>query len=129
MKSMHETAALIIETECRDKLKGLTTAEDMLKVAFKTAHNHWMFPDEQDQFKGALGAVLITLKSGPEYDRLSESVRRLGKLSAMLNALQQGVPVDMEAMLKEQEEWPKVDIIPLNNLWCDVKFGRADAHP
>lgn len=127
MKDMYETAAVMIEAECREKLKGLTKPEDMLAVAFKTAHNHWMFTDEQDQFKGAIGAVLITLKSGPEYERLVTSVKKLGQLSATLNALQQGVPVDMEAMLKAQEEEPKVDIIPLNNLWCDVKFGRASA--
>lgn len=129
MRSQVELAAALIETECRDKFVGHTKAEELLQIAFKAAHNHWMFTDEQDQFKGALGAVLITLKEGPEFERLQASIKKLGQLSAVLNALQQDVPVDMEAMLKTQEEEPKVEHVPLNKMWCDVKFGRADAHP
>ncbi|MDP9090303.1 MAG: hypothetical protein M3O26_16375, partial [Pseudomonadota bacterium] len=101
---MYETAAVIIEAECREELKGKTDAAEMMRIAFKTAHNHWMFTNEQDQFKGAIGAVLITLKEGPEFERLKQSVTQLGKLSAMLNALQQGIPVDMERMLEQQQE-------------------------
>lgn len=122
-RPMYETAAALMASEISDKVKGLDAVE-ALKVAFKNAHNHWMFTEEQDQFKGAVGAVLINLKSGPEFDRVNDALRALGKLSALMGALQTGIPVDIEAMLKAQEEDPKVDLIPLNKMWCDVKFGR-----
>lgn len=121
MRGNAEMAACMIEAECRDELAPLEKAEDMLAVTFKKAHRHWMFTDEQDQFKGALGAVLIRLKEGPEFDRLSESIRQLGKVSAVLNALQAGVPVDLEAMLKEQESEDQSQLIPLSKLWHAVR--------
>jgi len=122
MDRMYETAAVMIEAECRDDFQGLTTAEDLLRVAFKKAHRHWMFTDEQTQFKGALGAVLITLKEGPEFERVRESIESLGRASAILNALQQGVPIDFEAMQKGPE-----NVIPLNKMWCDVKWPEKAA--
>lgn len=129
MRSMAETAACMIEAECRHDLEPLEKAEDMLAVTFKAANNHWMFTDEQDQFKGAIGAVLIRLKSGPEFERVERSLRALGKLSAMLNALQQGVPVDLERMLEEQKADDPATIIPLNKLWGEARRpvnGRGD---
>ena len=125
MRSQAELAACLIEAECRDKFVGLTTAEDLLKVAFKGAHNHWMFTDEQDQFKGAVGAVLITLKEGEEFERVEKSLRALSKVSGLLNALQAGIPVDWDALEKPDENEPPV--IPLNQLWCDVKWPKVPA--
>ena len=125
MGSNHEVAAGLIEAECREKLAPLTTAEDVLAVTFKAAHKHWMFTDEQDQFRGALGAALIRLKEGAEYKRLEKSITALGKLSAMLNALQQGIPVDMEAMLKEQErdKADGIEMLPLQKMWQEAKHS------
>jgi hypothetical protein len=126
MRSQVELAACLIETECRDKFASLSTAEERLGVAFKAAHNHWMFTDEQDQFKGAVGAVLISLKEGPEFEKVQKALRQLRKFSALLSALQAGIPVDTDAMLKQQEEEKdETPTIPLNKMWCDVKFGRA----
>lgn len=112
-------ASGMIEAECRDKLRDVKTAEEALAITMPAAHNHWMFTDEQDQFKGAIGAALITLKRGAEYERLEKSIRQLGRVSALLNALQQGIPVDFEAMEKPEE-----GLIPLNKLWCDVKWPK-----
>lgn len=123
MRSMAETAAGLIEAECRSELQSLTKAEDVLAVTFKAAHGHWMFTDEQDQFKGALGAALIHLKEGPEFQRVERSLRALGKLSALLNALQQGLSVDMEAMLEEQQRDKAAngEMLPLQKMWQAVK--------
>jgi hypothetical protein len=119
---MYETAAALMEAELRDDLRGLTKAEDMLALAFRKAQNHWMFTEEQDQFKGALGAVLISLQSGPEFDRVQEAIKSLGRASAILNAIQQGVPVDF----KEMEKAP-ADVIPLIRMWCDAKWPQDAA--
>ncbi len=119
---MYVIAATLIESECREKFSAATTTEDKLREAFKVAHNHWMITGQDDQFKGAIGAVMMHLASGPEYDRLAESVTQLGKASALIHALQQGVPVDLAAMLQEQEDNPMKDqIIPLSKLWNEVR--------
>ncbi len=108
----YEMAALIMAGECKEKFAELTKAEDMLRVAFRCARNHWMFHDEQDRFKGAIGAVLITLKSGPEFERVQEAVRALGRFSAIINALQNGVSVGFDSM-----EATPADVIKLNAMW------------
>lgn len=118
----YEMCAALVETEARELLAAATTAEEALRIAMGKANNHWMYLDEQTQFKGAIGAALIALKSGPEFERINKSVRALGKLSATLNALQQGIPIDLEAMLAEREADPDKDtIIPLNKLWDEVR--------
>ncbi len=98
MASNYELAAGMIEAECREKLAAVSTAEEALRIAFEAAHNHWMFTDEQDQFKGAIGAALIRLKEGPEFQRLEKSIKALGKLSAMLNALALVAPHAADAL-------------------------------
>ncbi len=126
---MYETAAVLMASEIREDLASLTKAEDMLRVAFKNAFNHWMFTDEQDQFKGAVGAVLLRLRTGPEYDRVNVALRSLSRFSAILNALQAGVPVDFEA-LNAQDDMPKADeVISLNQMWCDVKWPKDAQKP
>jgi hypothetical protein len=125
MRTQIELAASMIEAECRHKFEGLTKAEDLLRVAFKAAFDHWMFTDEQDQFKGAVGAVLITLKEGEEFERLQKAVKALGRVSALINALQAGIPVDFDSMEKPAEDEPPV--IPLNQLWCEVKWPKKEA--
>lgn len=121
-RPMYETAAALMEAEIRDKVSGLTKAEDILEIAFKNGFNHWMFTEEQDQFKGAVGAALITLKSGPEFDRINHALRSLGRASALIHALQSGVPVDWDALEKSTDDPQPQEPIPLNQMWCDVKF-------
>ena len=49
-----------------------------------------------------------------EKDRITRSSRALGRLSAVLAALQAGVPVDVESMAAEKRD---DDLLPLNPLW------------
>jgi hypothetical protein len=120
----YEMCAVLIESEKREELKAAKTAEEVLDIAFRAGHNHWMYLDEQTQFKGAIGAALIVLKEGPEFERVQRSVTALGKLSAIMNALQQGVPIDLEAMLKEKEAEPdQTPVIPLSKLWNDIRYA------
>jgi hypothetical protein len=119
----YELCAVLVESSCRELFTGITNAEELLRIAFKEAHNHFMYTDPETQFKGGVGAVLLTLKGGPEFDRVNEAIRHMGKLSALLHALQQGVPVDMDAMLKEQQE-QGIDpsrMLPLRKLWQEAQ--------
>lgn len=123
MSGNYELAVTLMASEFKDELSKLEKAEDMLAVAFKRSRNHWMITDEQDQFKGAIGAVLSTLKSGPEYDRIVEAMQALGRASAVLNALQTGIPIDWTSLEKLQEEAPK-NYIPLNKMWNETREQR-----
>ena len=117
MSKDYEMCAVLVEAECRDKLTTLTKAEDVLAITMKVAHNHWMYTDEQTQFKGGIGAALLHLESGEEFDRVNAALSQLGKVSALLHALQQCIPVNFEEI-----DIPKADsVIPLREIWNNAK--------
>lgn len=120
MNRHYELCAVMLRGECAVRFQHTEpVAEALLTVAFKAANGHWMFTDEQDQFRGAIGAVLMWLGSGPEFERLADSALALGRLSAAINALQAGVPVDLEAMATAAEDRPTP--IPLAKLWHEAR--------
>lgn len=116
-----ELAAGMIEAECRNALEGVTDAKAALEITMKAGFNHWMFTDEQDQFKGAIGAAMVHLRSGDQYERIVKSFKQLQRASALISALQAGIPVDFENM-----ETPEKDdtLLPLNQMWCDIKWPK-----
>ena len=122
MVKMGETGMMLVSAEC-ERLPGLAEMEitDRLLACFKEARNHWMVLDEEEQFKGALNAALNT-SSGEEFDRLEQSIRQMAKTARMLQALQAGVPVDVEAMAKdlERQKAEGFDPIPLQKLWHET---------
>ena len=94
-------AASVIEAENREELKAVETIEEKLKIAFAGARNHWMFTDEDTQFKGAIGAAMIGMEPDSEdYRRIECELQNLRNLSAMFS----GVPVDVENMLSDEYE-------------------------
>lgn len=125
-RDIYQVGAALVESECRDSFVGITDAAELVKIAFKAARTNWMVTDEDQQFKSGIGAVLIALKEGPEFERVRRSVEETGKMGAMLNALQQGIPVDLEAMLAQQEAQTDRDsLIPLTKLWHDSAPQRS----
>lgn len=84
------TVIAIIEAECRSKLEGATTPQEMLKIAFRGAKNHWMFTNEGEQQRGAIGAAMLHM--APED---SATVGRELQVLSALNASASGVPVDL----------------------------------
>lgn len=85
----------LISLDCTHAIGDEKDVAEMLRKAFKEAKNHWMVLDEDPQLKGALNAVLTKLGEGtPEYQRLEEEIRLLGKMNAWLHAAQLGVAGD-----------------------------------
>jgi hypothetical protein len=76
-----------------------------------------MVTDENTQFKAALVAA-ASVSDGEERDRITRSSRALAKVASMLQALQAGVPVDIEAMAAEKQD---DDLIPLRKLWDETR--------
>lgn len=119
----YELAAILIEAEYREQLAPLTKAEDVLAFTFKAASNQYMVTGDQDRFKGGIGAAMLHLKRGAEYDRILKSVQSLAKISSMLSALQNGLCVDIEKLLEEQrqESADGFEPIAMTRMWLEAK--------
>jgi hypothetical protein len=87
-----------------------------IQKAMKAARNHWIVLDENDQFRGAIAAAIIA-SEGAERDRIKRSAKALGRLGALFQALQAGLPVDLEGMAAEKQD---EDLIPLRKLWDEA---------
>lgn len=94
--------------------------EPRVRACMKEAKEHWMVTDEEQRFKGALGAALL-LSKGEEESALKQSIDALMKVGAALNAMQSGVPVDLEAIVEEQDS-RTFEPLPLMQWW------REEAH-
>jgi hypothetical protein len=91
--------------------------EERLRAAFAEAQNFFMSTDDDLRLKGALAAVILSYpEDAPERDLLKRSVGALQQMAAMLSALQNGIPVDIEAM-----PLPDPDILPLVKWWNEAK--------
>ena len=105
-------AASLIEAEARDQIKNAGSLEDKFKAAFKAAKNHWMFTDEDTRFRGAIGAVGISV--GVESEHFEAIKREMASLNT-LNAILSGVPVDFERL---DTNYKPIGII---KLWQEMK--------
>ena len=106
--------AAIVAVEAREACKGEPDLTERIKKAMRAARQNWMAPPEAEQFRGAIAAAMSE-SEGEERELIRRSAEALGKLGAMLQALQAGVPVNFEAM-----EPPAADTIPLRKLWDET---------
>jgi hypothetical protein len=104
--------AQTIQSDCANE----PDLEQRCRKAMKAAANHWMVTEDQQQFKGAIGAVLLAKETTEEEKaRINATVRSLAAFNAMVS----GVPVDLDAMIKNADEGPAP--IPLVKWWHEVK--------
>jgi hypothetical protein len=83
------------------------------KKCMRAALSHFMVSDENKQFSGAV-AALHALSSPDEQARIEKTTRLLRALDAACD----GVPVDVGAMLDDDD---RVEGFPLAKLWDEVK--------
>lgn len=124
MKSYEETLFAIGGTEAKHACSPGATLTENLTAAMRAMKGHWLVTDEQQQFLCAVGGVMTFC--GPdsaEWGRLEREVKNMKRLASMLTALQQGVPVDFVAMLKqvEVENTEGFEPIGLQKMWRDLK--------
>lgn len=109
--------AEIVGATIRHECANEPDLEARLRKAMKAARNHWMVTEENEQFKGALAAALMETANEAEKDRLIRSARALNRVGALIQALQAGVPVDLESMAAEPKD---DDLLPLRKIWNEV---------
>jgi len=104
-------------SEIADQLDKSVTIENRLKQAMKLALNHWLGGNEDEQFRSAVGAVLLTA-SEEEKTLISREMAFLRSLSAAVT----GVPVDWETLLPGEQDQKVIDLL---RLWKEVKNELA----
>ena len=114
---MNDAMLAIVAVECRDAVDscegGLT---DKARAAMEKAKDHWMVLDKDIQFRGAVGALLLHYgKDSPEYERISQEIAGLRKLSAILQAGAVGLSVNLT-----EDDLPKHEPIGLMKMWQEI---------
>lgn len=102
--------------EARDACKGEPDLVKRIEKAMRACRNHWIETNEDAQFKSALAAAMLESDEA-DKDRITRSMDQLRKVSAVIGALQAGVPVDLEKMAEDK---PAEDILPLSRMWHDL---------
>ena len=80
-------------TECIEEAKNEESLDDIIDACFSAAKDHWMATEEDDQFLGAVGAILQL-----SNDEDEEKMRAELDTVKALNAAMSGVPVDFSAV-------------------------------
>ncbi len=101
---------MIVIAEAKSAAEGEDTLEDKLTAAMNSARNHWMVLDEDKQFRGAVGAVMLLVDDEDKH-RLELEMKALNALSALMS----GVPIDIDTIEVSD------DPIGLMKMWKDLK--------
>jgi len=99
--------------EIKDKLSENAPIEERLKNAMRLALNHWLVIREEEQFRCAVGAVLLTTSDEEKRIILNEM-----QLIKGLSSAHTGVPVNFELLL-DQANVKKV--YGLIKIWKEIK--------
>lgn len=96
---------------------------DRLIHAMNQARQHWLITDEQEQFRCAAGAVMLSYPpESVEFKRLESEMRNLYRLSVILQATQVGLEIDLENFIDSfQKEINEHEPIGLLSLWRELR--------
>lgn len=104
-------------TELRQSVDSGQPLKERLKIAMRSALHHWLITNEEDQFKTAVGAVMV---EATEEER--ELIEVELKFLQALSAASRGIPVNFAVLMEEvQEKKETHELIGLKNLWDEVK--------
>lgn len=110
----------IVAHDAREACRGEPDLIERIKKAMRSAQNHYMVMDENQQFRGALAAAFLE-STEDERLKIITSSRALNKLNTIIIAAQADVRVDIETI----ETPDPSTIIPLLGLWHQVKAEKA----
>lgn len=95
--SISNSMIIAIE-EIKSKLDKSKPFLDNITTAMKEAQNHWLITDEEEQFKCAAGALMF-IGNDEQKEVIEQELKGLRTISAM----QSGVAVDLEVMMKTMD--------------------------
>jgi hypothetical protein len=93
--------------------------EDKLRASMHKTVDHWMCSIEDERFRAAVGGVMLDCGEGSEgWQRLADEMAGISKVSAMINAAQAGLVVDLES---SDITAPLHEPLGLLKLWNEAK--------
>lgn len=114
--------AVLIASELKNEAVKHETAAEMFRAVAPSAHSHWMCLDKDEQFRGAVGAVLLACEEkGLEGDK-AIIMKEMGMLKALAAAMS-GVPVNMEAAFSFDDGFVPIGLM---KIWREMDPERAD---
>jgi hypothetical protein len=109
------TGGMVIAVhEAREACNGEPDLVKRIEKAMRAVHNHWMETNRDNQFRSALAAAMLE-SDVADQDRIRRSMDALRKVGALINAMQAGIPVDIEKLAAEDRAAD--DPLPLNKMW------------
>jgi nicotinate-nucleotide pyrophosphorylase len=108
---------LIATHEAREACKGEADLIERVKKAMRACHGHWMETNEGEQLRAALAAAMLESPDEIQKDRIARSAQALSKMGAALNAISQGVSLDVIETFSQIDD----DILPIRQLWNETK--------
>lgn len=114
-----DNSIMIGIAELRTNVDPKQPLKERLKVAMRAALEHWLVLDEENQFKMAIGAVLIEATE-EEQERINIDLKFLKAMSSAAG----GVPVDFGRLMEELGEDGATKAVGLQKLWGEVKAEK-----
>lgn len=102
--------------DIRPACRGEADVVERIRKAMLKAQDFWMSIDDDIRFRGAVGAAMLETADAVEKERIERSIRAVRSFSALLS----GVPVDVEAIVRDAGE----DVIPLMRMWQEAKESK-----
>jgi hypothetical protein len=101
---------------------GLT---EKLKAAMRVCHDHWMVTNEDEQFRSAVGGVMLHYGEGSqEFERLKREMEELRRLAVAISDTRMGVEVDWPSLITEHLS---TEPIGLMKLWRETRRPTTHA--
>lgn len=102
----------IAMAEAASSVKKAEGIEAKFKAAANVTRGHWMCTDEDQQFRAAVGAVMIDYgASSPEFARIDAEMTSIEMLNAIITAAQSGVGISLP------DELPDFERVGLLDMW------------
>lgn len=119
MNSQFSVGMHLAITEAKSSLVATDSLEDQLRAAMQVTRNHWMCTDEDEQFRAAIGAVMLHYgEESEEYKRLSSEMAKLRKVNAFLQAAQAGLSVDLSLLPDEDNQYEPIGLL---GMWKSIQ--------
>lgn len=124
MSGTREAEVSICATEAKHAAKNVEGHVETIRAAMRACVDHWMVLDEETQFLGAIGGVLLLADERGDEELRDRITRELAFLRS-LSAATRGVPVDMGRAIDDVGNVD--DMFGLRKMWDEVKAERANA--
>lgn len=113
---------MIAAAEARIACKDEPDIKERFRKAARVMHDHWMLQGYEPQFKAALAAAMLESDEA-DKERYQAEFDGMAKAAALIQALQLGIPIDLESMAVEMPKDAPAERIGLREIWVEIAGG------